>query len=112
MDFCLFCKILEGVIPSKKAYEEETLYAFYDINPAAPYHILIVPKKHVTSISETSDADQKMLGNLFTAARKIALQEKLHDYRLVVNNGTNAGQTVLHLHVHLLAGRSFAWPPG
>jgi histidine triad (HIT) family protein len=112
MDSCLFCKILKGLIPSKKAYEEETLCAFYDRNPVAPYHILIVPKKHIASVSETRDADQTMLGNLFLAAQKIAIQEQFNDYRLVVNNGPDAGQTVFHLHVHLLAGRSFTWPPG
>ncbi len=112
MEHCLFCKILEGKISSEKVYEEKNIYAFCDIHPAAPYHVLIVPKKHIPSISEITDVDQSILGNLFTVAQKIAAQEKFSDYRLVINNGKNAGQTVFHLHVHLLAGRSLTWPPG
>jgi histidine triad (HIT) family protein len=107
---CLFCKIIQGEIPSRKVLETERLFAFQDIAPQAPAHILVVHKTHTASLSETPD--NEILGELFGGIRDLASQLNLSDYRVVVNNGEQAGQSVFHLHVHLLAGRPFAWPPG
>ncbi|HEY9745092.1 MAG TPA: histidine triad nucleotide-binding protein [Oculatellaceae cyanobacterium] len=107
---CLFCKIIRGEIPSKKVAETEHAFAFEDINPQAPKHILVIHKTHTESLATTSD--NNLLAEVFGAARDIAAQAGLSNYRLVVNNGPEAGQTVFHLHVHLLAGRPFTWPPG
>jgi histidine triad (HIT) family protein len=108
-DNCLFCRITTGEIPSKPMLETETVFAFPDLNPQAPTHILIVHKRHSACFSESED---NLLAKLFSAVRQLALQLNLSDYRLVVNNGAKAGQSVFHLHVHLLAGRDFQWPPG
>jgi diadenosine tetraphosphate (Ap4A) HIT family hydrolase len=110
MSECLFCKIVAGEIPSKKIFENEATYAFEDIAPRAPTHILVVPKKHVGKVADASDAES--VGRLVLAAARIARDRNLSDYRLVINNGAGAGQTVFHLHVHLLGGRPMAWPPG
>jgi histidine triad (HIT) family protein len=114
MNECLFCKIIKGDIPSTKVYEDEILYAFRDIQPEAPVHILIVPKKHIESIAYAEPNDLELLGHIQLIASKIASKEGIATggYRLVTNVGSNGGQTVGHLHYHLLGGRSMTWPPG
>jgi histidine triad (HIT) family protein len=110
---CLFCKIARKEILSKIAYEDDEIFAFEDISPQAPTHILICPKKHFASLNEASAEDQSVLGRLQLAAAEIARTRNLLDgYRTIINNGRGAGQTVFHLHVHLLGGRAFRWPPG
>lgn len=110
---CAFCKIVAGELPSRKVYETDTVLAFHDINPAAPTHILIIPKKHITGIAGIDPDDAALVGEVIHAARLIAEQEGIADsFRLVANNGRGAGQSVFHLHFHLLAGRSMRWPPG
>lgn len=111
---CLFCKIVAGEIPAKAVYTHDEVMAFADIHPQAPVHILIVPKKHVSSLSACSPSDESMLGKLLLAARDIAATQNIAEdgYRITINNGKNGGQTVGHLHVHLLGGRSLHWPPG
>jgi histidine triad (HIT) family protein len=112
MDDCLFCKIARGEIPSKTVHSDEKLYAFEDIAPKAPTHVLAIPRKHVSRLDEASPADKELLGDLLLLVAKIARDRKLSDYRLVVNNGPEAGQSVFHLHMHLLGGRPMRWPPG
>jgi histidine triad (HIT) family protein len=111
---CLFCKIAQHEIKADIVLEDENAVAFRDINPAAPTHVLVIPKKHIVSLNDASEADQALLGRLMLTARAVA--EKLDllnsGYRIVVNNGKDAGQSVFHLHVHVLAGRALAWPPG
>lgn len=107
---CLFCKIIQGQIPSKKVLETDSIYAFEDIAPQAPTHILTIHKSHTHSLAETSD--DQLLGSLFGGIRELAKQLNLTDYRVVINNGVGAGQSVFHLHAHVLAGRPLAWPPG
>lgn len=110
---CLFCKIIEGSIPSKAVYQDEQCYAFADINPQAPTHVLIAPRKHIDSLSEANTADSALLGHLLQTAAEIARQKGLEKgYRAVINTGNDGGQTVDHLHVHLLGGRPMTWPPG
>ncbi len=109
---CLFCKIIKKEIPSEPIYEDTQAVAFRDINPQAPTHILIVPKKHIEKLDAMIDSDSPLIGHLHQVAREIARKEKLADYRLVINNGRGAGQSVWHLHLHLLGGRPFSWPPG
>ena len=110
---CVFCDVIAGRIPSKKILETESLFAFSDIRPAAPTHILFVPKKHIDGIAEAKAADRELLGELCLAAADTARTQKLDKgYRLVFNSGADGGQTVNHLHLHLLGGRGLAWPPG
>ncbi len=109
---CIFCKILKKQIPAKIEYEDDKVLAFYDINPQAPVHLLVIPKKHTEKISDLKDADDRMIGNLILTAKNIAAQKGWGHYRLIVNNGEEAGQSVFHIHLHLLSGRQFAWPPG
>jgi histidine triad (HIT) family protein len=109
---CLFCRIARYEIPSTKVFEDDEFYAFRDIAPKAPTHVLIVPKAHLPRLSAALPTDAPMLARLVLTVAKVATGEKAADYRLVVNNGADAGQSVDHLHVHLLAGRSFGWPPG
>jgi histidine triad (HIT) family protein len=111
---CLFCKIVASQIPSKKVYEDDFLLAFTDINPQAPIHIVIIPKKHIESLSDASKEDENLLGRIQIAASEIAKQfpEMKDGFRLVNNCGINGGQTVYHIHYHLLGGRAFVWPPG
>jgi len=110
---CLFCKIINKEIPSEIVWEDNIVLAFKDINPQAPHHILIIPKKHISSISEITETDEKIIGYMFNVAKKISEKLNIKDgYRLVINNGKKAGQEVFHLHLHLLGGREFSWPPG
>lgn len=111
---CLFCKIVEKRIPAKVVAEDEFSLAFRDINPAAPVHVLIVPKKHIATVNDAGDEDAETLGRLVLRAKAIAADLGLskRGYRLVVNTNADAGQTVFHIHVHLLGGRAMAWPPG
>ena len=109
----LFTKIINREIPADIVYEDEQCLAFRDIDPKAPTHILIIPKKEIAKISEATAEDQQLLGYLLLKAKDIAHQEGISDnFRLVVNNGAEAGQSVFHLHIHLMAGRTFSWPPG
>ncbi|MGH9752590.1 MAG: histidine triad nucleotide-binding protein [Blastocatellia bacterium] len=111
---CLFCRIIAGEITSKKVYEDDLALAFHDINPQAPTHILIVPKKHIASLNEASQDDQALLGHLTLVVSKLADQLGVvaGGYRTVINTGAGAGQSVWHIHVHLLGGRVMGWPPG
>ena len=110
---CLFCKIIAGTIPSKKVYEDERTFAFEDINPQAPTHVLIVPKKHIVDIKEAKPEDADIIGYSHLVAAKIARQRGIEKgYRTVYNVGPDAGQSVFHLHLHLVGGRPLAWPPG
>lgn len=107
MTDCIFCKIVKGEIPSTSVYRDEHAYAFRDIQPAAPTHILIVPQRHIDSVNALSAEDEGTIGHLFTVAKQIAAQEGLSErgYRLVINTNAEAGQTVFHIHLHLLGGR-------
>jgi histidine triad (HIT) family protein len=110
---CLFCKIVAGEIPSTAVYQDDRVYAFADINPKAPVHVLIVPREHIGSLAEATPAHCALLGHLSWAAAEIARQEGLgKGYRVVINTGEDGGQTVEHLHLHLLGGRALTWPPG
>lgn len=111
---CLFCKITKKEIPAKVVFEDDTLMAIEDINPAAPVHILLMPKKHIASLAEVTAEDETLLGHIQTVASQLARQLELAEqgYRLVSNCGELGGQTVMHLHYHLLGGRHFGWPPG
>src|SRR3984957_14483360 len=110
---CLFCKIMAGEIPSKKVFEDDRTYAFRDINPQAPTHILVVPRKHIGSLTEADAQDQELLGYLHLVAARIAGSEGLSaGVRTVINTGNDGAQTVDHLYIHLLGGRSMHWPPG
>lgn len=108
----MFCRIVAGEIPSKKVYEDDRVYAFEDISPKAPTHVLVVPRKHIPRLADVSGEDEALLGALATRAAAIARERGLSDFRLVANNGEGAGQSVFHLHFHLLGGRSMRWPPG
>lgn len=113
MTDCLFCKIVRGEIPSKKVYDDEHTYAFEDIDPKAPTHVLIVPKRHIRGLKEAETSDAEIIGRCHLTAAQIARQRKLEEgYRTVLNVGPGAGQSVFHLHVHLLGGRRLGWPPG
>ena len=114
MNDCLFCKIINGDIPSDKVYEDELCYAFSDINPTAPTHVLIIPKKHISTINDIEEADEKLVGHIFSVAKNIAKEKGFSEdgYRIVTNCNENAGQTVFHIHFHLLGGRNFGWPAG
>ena len=110
---CLFCKIINGEIPSSKVYEDDTVFAFRDIEPQAPTHILIIPKQHIKSAAEIDESNSTVISHIFEVAAKIAKQEGLDDgFRIVNNCGDIAGQTVKHLHFHLMGGREFTWPAG
>ncbi len=109
---CIFCDIASGAVKSQIVYENDDVLAFKDLNPQAPTHILIIPKKHISRLSETQNGDAELLGKVLLAARDLAKKFDLGDFRLVTNNGKGAGQTVDHLHFHLMAGRRFLWPAG
>ncbi len=112
MNDCLFCKIIAGDIPSKKAYEDDLCYAFYDIDPQAPTHILVIPKAHIPSVSAVDESNQAVVGHIFSVIAKLAKDLNLESYRVVSNIGEQAGQSVFHLHFHVLSGRDMTWPPG
>ncbi len=111
---CIFCKIASGEIPADIVDQDELLVAFRDINPQAPTHIQIIPRRHIESIASLQDSDAELIGRLFCKARDIARREEIEEpgYRMVVNNGVGAGQSVFHVHLHLLGGRPLSWPPG
>lgn len=110
---CLFCKISAKQIPAKLVYEDDDVFAFEDINPQAPTHILICPRKHLAALHDAGPGDQALLGKMQLLAAKLATEFRLlPGYRTVINNGSGAGQSVFHLHLHLLGGRNFRWPPG
>ena len=113
-DDCIFCKIANQQIPVELVYKGEQVVAFRDINPKAPVHLLIIPKKHIPGVLHLTDADADIVGKLFEAAAQLARQQGVAEsgFRLVVNSGPDAGQSVPHLHVHLLGGRELGWPPG
>jgi histidine triad (HIT) family protein len=114
MSECLFCKIANGEIPAKLAFDDDRVTAFEDINPQAPVHIVIIPKKHIPTILDLSHEDQELVGYMHMVANQIATEKSLAEngFRLVTNCKKSAGQTVLHIHIHLLGGRDFLWPPG
>ena len=110
---CLFCKIIDGSIPSAAVYQDDRCYAFADIHPQAPVHLLITPREHIASLRETDQGDSALLGHLLWVATELAREKKLDQgYRIAINTGEDGGQTVEHLHVHLLGGRKLSWPPG
>ncbi len=111
---CLFCKILRNEIPADIVFESESAIGFRDISPQAPTHVLIIPRKHIATINDIEKEDEAIVGSLYSAAKAIAASEGLSEegYRVTMNCGEAAGQTVFHLHLHLLGGRSMAWPPG
>ena len=114
MTDCLFCKILDGAIPCDAVFENDDVLAFNDVNPQAPVHVLIIPKKHISTVNDLEDDDEAVMGKLFSAGKVIASEKGLSadGYRLVVNCNEKAGQTVFHIHMHLLGGRTMTWPPG
>lgn len=114
MTDCIFCQIVGGTIPAKKLYEDDQVIAFDDVNPQARVHILVIPKRHLVSLDDTQDSDAALLGQLLIVCAKMAREHGIVEsgYRVVANTGRGAGQTVLHLHWHVLGGRSFEWPPG
>ena len=118
MGECIFCKIVRGEAPSQKVYEDDSVYAFRDINPVAPTHVLIVPTEHIPGVQEMKPEHERVVGHMFLVAKVIAEELGLAPrnteggYRLVFNVGKAAGQTVFHLHLHLIGGRTMAWPPG
>lgn len=113
MSDCIFCKIIAGEIPSKKIYEDERCYAFHDIDPKAPVHFLVIPKEHITGANKIDEANALLVGHIFAVIAKIAAELGCgDDFRVVTNCGLKAGQTVDHLHFHVLSGRDMTWPPG
>jgi len=112
MKDCLFCKIAAGEIPSRAVHSDEHVYAFHDIAPKAPTHVLVIPRKHIARLADAGEADRDLVGEVVARAAAIARDLGLEHYRLVANNGEGAGQTVFHLHFHLLGGRPMSWPPG
>lgn len=111
---CIFCKIANGSIPSEKVYEDELILAFKDINPVAPVHIVIIPKVHIDSVMALKDEDKNLIGHIFMKAQKIAKENGISEkgFRLINNCGKDGGQSVMHLHFHLIGGRDMQWPPG
>ncbi|MGH2427647.1 MAG: histidine triad nucleotide-binding protein [Candidatus Limnocylindria bacterium] len=109
---CLFCKIVAGDIPAERVHEDDQVIVFRDINPRAPTHVLAIPRRHVASVAYLDESDGDLLAALFLALRRVATDHGLHGYRIVTNVGPEAGQSVFHLHFHLLGGRPLSWPPG
>ena len=114
MSDCLFCKIVTGDIPASKVYEDEDVIGFNDINPQAPHHVLFIPKRHISTLNDLQDSDAELLGKLYLAAKQHAAELGVADagYRTVMNCNALSGQTVFHIHLHMLAGRAMHWPPG
>lgn len=112
MSDCLFCKIAAGEIPSNKVYEDEICYAFYDIDPQAPVHFLVIPKEHIASVAGINGENSTVVAHIFEVIAKVTAQMGIESYRVVSNIGEQAGQSVPHLHFHVLSGRDMTWPPG
>lgn len=114
MSDCLFCKILDGEIPCDRVYENDHVIAFRDVNPQAPTHILVIPRTHISTVNDLTADDKNIVGEMMLAAQAIAKQEGIEDdgYRLIMNCNEGAGQTVFHIHLHILGGRRMNWPPG
>ena len=114
MSDCIFCKIISGDIPAEKVFENDHVIGFRDLNPQAPTHVLVIPKKHISTINDLQEEDKALVGEMYLAAKQIAADEGLSDdgYRTVMNCNEQAGQTVFHIHLHLLGGRRMQWPPG
>lgn len=111
---CVFCNIAQGEIPAAIVFEDENVMAFRDLNPQAPTHVLIIPKRHISTINDAVEGDALLLGNMVLAAQKVAIIEGFQEkgYRLIFNTNSDGGQTVYHIHLHILAGRAMSWPPG
>lgn len=114
MEECIFCKIVKGEIPATKVYEDDMVFSFRDISPAAPEHILIIPKKHISNLNEVTEEDSKIIAHIYIVAKEIVknLGIDKNGYRVVTNCGEDGGQTVHHIHFHVLGGRTLKWPPG
>ena len=111
-DNCLFCKISKGEIPADILFEDDEVLAFRDIAPQAPVHFLVIPKKHISGPSAVTERDDHLIGKMMRVGSQVAQKEGVEQYRVVFNNGEQAGQTVFHMHMHILGGRSLTWPPG
>lgn len=113
-DDCLFCKVLDGDIPADIVFESDSAIGFRDINPQAPTHVLIIPRRHISTINDLTEGDRELVGELYLAAKQVASDEGLSEpgYRVVMNCNEGAGQSVFHIHLHLLGGRGLGWPPG
>ncbi len=109
---CLFCKICKGEIPADKLFEDDEVLAFRDINPEAPVHFLVIPKKHISGPADVGKEEEQLIGKMMRIGSQVAKQEGIDHFRVVYNNGAQAGQTVFHIHMHILGGRSLTWPPG
>lgn len=109
---CLFCKIATGDIPAEKLYEDDEMIAFRDIAPQAPVHFLVIPKKHIQDPSGVGPEDEGLIGRMMRTGSKVAQENDISDFRMVFNNGAEAGQSVFHIHMHVLGGRALGWPPG
>lgn len=112
MSDCLFCRIAAGEIPANVAYQDDDVIAFHDISPQAPLHVLVIPRKHIATINDIEAADAELVGKLYLVAKQVAADAGHSDYRVVMNCGADAGQSVFHIHLHVLAGRQLSWPPG
>jgi histidine triad (HIT) family protein len=114
MEDCIFCKIINGEIPSKKIYEDDKVYAFYDITPEAPVHFLVIPKEHIESANDLNLGNSHMVSHIFTVINKLVVELNIANtgYRIINNCGEDGGQTVKHIHFHVLGGRNLKWPPG
>jgi len=112
MPDCLFCKIAAGEIPAKKVYQDDLCYAFHDIDPKAPTHFLVIPRAHISSVSQVDETNEAVVGHIFKVIAQLAKDLKMDSYRVVSNIGEQAGQSVNHLHFHVLSGRDMTWPPG
>ena len=112
MNDCLFCRIIAGEIPSTKVYEDETVFAFRDINPQAPTHILVIPKVHISGCNGVTEENSAVVAHIFEVIAKLTKEKGIESYRVVSNIGEQAGQSVPHLHFHVLSGRDMTWPPG
>ena len=112
MSDCLFCRICTGEASATLVYEDDSAVVIRDINPAAPLHLLVLPRKHIATLNDLTEADEALMGHLHRVASQVAVREGHRDYRVVVNCGARVGQSVFHIHVHVLAGRAIGWPPG
>lgn len=112
MSDCIFCQIAQGDAPARIVYQDEDVTVFHDLHSQAPVHVLLIPNRHIVNVAQAKPEDGLVLGKLFSAARRAAEELGVTDYRLVINNGSQAGQSVFHLHMHLLGGRRMSWPPG